>query len=306
MSNRTEGILLLIAAALCWSLGGLLIKLVDLDPVGLAGARSAIAGIAIWLYIRYGMGLQLKEGSKRRAFPSPGWKKQGSLLLGTVAYAGTVTLFVVATKQTTAANAILLQYTAPIWVALLSPLLLKEPTSRVDWIAVIVAFGGMSLFFLDEVSSMARAGDLLALGAGLFFAFCIMSLRKGRDGSALQMVLYGNILAALVCAPFLVGEHLPTEDILPLLLLGVGQLGLGYILFTKGIARVTAVEGALIPVIEPILNPIWVALAISELPSFWSVIGGMIVLIAVTGRALWYARKKNQLTGKSKEMADRL
>jgi len=293
VSDQSRGVLYLLAAAFCWSLGGLLIKLVDLDPIGLAGARSGIAAVMIGLYLWHRFNLHSGNPlEKNRRSVSVGPKERKSLILGTIAYAGTVTFFVVATKQTTAANAILLQYTAPIWVAVLSPLLLHEPTSRVDWIAVLVAFGGMSLFFLDDVSTTARTGDLLAITAGIFFAFCIMALRKGRNGSGMKMVFYGNILTALICSPLLIGESLPVQDIAPLLLLGIAQLGLGYIFFTKGIAHVTAVKGALIPVLEPILNPLWVGLAISEFPSAWSVVGGLIVLGAVTGRGLWYARKK--------------
>ena len=283
MTNSLSGVFFLLAAALCWSTGGLLIKLVDLDPIGLAGARSAIAGLMIWLFIR------------RIRF-----RFSWQLLFGTIAYAGTVILFVVATKTTTAANAILLQYTAPIWVALLSPWLLREKITRIDWLAVILTLGGMSIFFLEELSVQAQTGNLYGIISGVFFAMCILSLRGGRDGSAIEMVLFGNLLTAIVALPFLIGETIYTADILPLVLLGVGQLGLGYILFTKGIARVTAIEGALIPVLEPLLNPIWVVLFVGERPSIHAIIGGIIVLGAVTGRGIYVARaaqkSKRQLT----------
>ena len=294
MSHRTQGILFLLGAALCWSLGGLLIKLVDLEPLGLAGARSGIAAIMIWLYLRYyadffsSPDLPENQGDRSLSFLA----RHRTVILGALTYAATVILFVLATKQTTAANAILLQYTAPVWVALLSPLFLRERTSGLDWIAVILTFGGMSLFFMDNVATTARTGDLLAILSGLFFALCIITLRKGRDGLAVQMVLYGNIVAAIIGLPFLIGHPLHTEDILPLLALGIGQLGLGYLLFARGIAYVTAVEGALIPVIEPILNPLWVALAIGEYPSRWGLIGGLIVLAVITGRGVLKSIKR--------------
>lgn len=218
LTQRSTGVLFLLAASLCWSTGGVLIKLIDLDGVGLAGARSAIAAAAIWLYIR-----TFKVRFNRR------------LLLGVLAYTGTVILFVVATKTTTAANAILLQYTAPVWVALLSPILLREAISRIDWIAIVVTLGGMAVFFLEKLSVQAQIGNLYAVASGIFFALCILSLRLGRDGSAIHMVLLGNILTAVVCAPFLIGSVLPTEDILPLLVLGVGQLALGYIFSPRGL-----------------------------------------------------------------------
>ena len=271
--------LFLLAAALCWSTGGLLIKLIDLDPIGLAGARSAIAGLMIWLFLR------------RVRFTY-----SHQLLLGSLAYAGTVILFVLSTKTTTAANAILLQYTAPVWVALLSPILLREAISRVDWLAVLLALGGMGIFFLEELSVQAQIGNVYGVLSGVFFALCILSLRKGRDGSAIEMVLFGNILTAIIAAPFLMDAslHMHSEDLLPLILLGVGQLGLGYILFTKGIARVTAIEGALIPVLEPLLNPVWVALFVGEHPSVYGIVGGLVVLSAVTGRSMYVARNRTR------------
>lgn len=277
LTQRAAGVLYLVAASLCWSAGGVLIKLIDLQGTALAGARSAIAAVAIWLYVR-----TLRVRITRR------------LLLGVLAYSGTVILFVLATKTTTAANAILLQYTAPVWVALFSPWLLREPISRIDWFAIALTLAGMGIFFLEKLSVQAQIGNLYAVASGLFFALCILSLRLGRDGSAIHMVLLGNILTALVCVPFLFGDSLPSEDILPLIVLGVGQLALGYIFFSKGIAHVSAIDGALIPVLEPILNPTWVALAVNERISRYSIVGGSIVLIAVTGRGVYHAWRSSR------------
>jgi len=283
VSDHVRGSLLLIGAALAWSVGGLLIKLIGLDGLPLAGARSGIAAIPIGLWLRYG------------PRPAGGDRVRGRLTLpvlaGSIAYAGTVILFVMATKQTTAANAILLQYTAPVWVAILSPLLLRESIGRVDVAAITLTLVGMAIFFVDDVSTAARLGDLLGIASGVFFAGCILALRYGRAGAGGWMVFYGNVLAALVGLPFLIGVSLPTGDLLPLVGLGVGQLGLGYLLFMLGIRHVSAVEGALIPVIEPILNPLWVLLAIGERPSLYSVLGGGIVLLAVGGRAWVLGRR---------------
>jgi drug/metabolite transporter (DMT)-like permease len=307
MSERSTGTIMLIGAALCWSLGGVLIKSIDLDPLALAGARSAIAGMMIaLLYPLLKRSATATARTSERAWvsgarhgSSPSLLDRlgvgvGAIVLGGLAYAGTVILFVASTKMTTAANAILLQYTAPIWVVMLSPLLLREKATRLDWITVLVSFIGIAIFLLDSVSPQARLGDLIALLSGLCFALCIIALRHLRGGGGLTVVLVGNMIAAAIALPSIVtaaGQGtLPGNDIGLLLLLGIGQLGLGYILFTKGIARVTAIEGVLIPVIEPILNPLWVALSIGERPSVSSVIGGLIVLIAVTGRGVIAAR----------------
>lgn len=283
MSEQLRGSLFLVGAALAWSIGGLLIKLIDLDGLPLAGLRSGVATIPIWLFLRYGP--SPPGGDRVRG------KLTGPVVAGSIAYAGTVILFVLATKQTTAANAILLQYTAPVWVALLSPLLLRESIGRIDVAAITLTLVGMAIFLVDDVSTSARVGDLFGIASGLFFAGCIIALRYGRAGAGGWMVFYGNLIAALIGIPFLIGTPVSTGDILPLFGLGVVQLGLGYILFMVGIRHVTAVEGALIPVIEPILNPLWVLLAIGERPSLYSLLGGGIVLLAVGGRAWFLARR---------------
>lgn len=266
--------LLLIAAAIVWSFGGLLIKLIGLGPMAIAGARSAVAAVVIWAYARGGRG---------------GFS--GNLLLGAVAYAGTVVFFVMATKMTTAANAILLQYTAPIYVAVLSPWLLRERITAVDWAAVVAAMGGMIFFFLDRLSTDGTIGNILAIVSGVFFALTVIALRREpHGGSSLRIVLAGNILAALVGLPAVATSTVHTIDLLWLLLLGVGQLGFGYILFVHGVRYVPAIEAALIPILEPFLNPLWVMLFYGEQPSAKALVGGLIVVSSVTARGVYKAR----------------
>ncbi|MCC7438274.1 MAG: DMT family transporter [Armatimonadetes bacterium] len=276
MNDQTKGVIFLIAAAAFWSFGGLWIKLISFDSLVIAGGRSAIAAVMIALLAR-----------------GASWKKPTpAVWFGAVAYAGTVLLFVTATKLTTAANAILLQYTAPIHVALLSPWLLNERITRIDWLTVAAVMAGMSFFFLDQLSADGMAGNVLAIVSGLFFALTVIALRRGHTpGAALQMVLFGNILTALIGLPFAVGAAPQGNDLLYLVLLGVVQLGLGYILFVRGVGKVSAIEGALIPMLEPLLNPVWVMLFYGERPSFLSLLGGAFVIAAVTGRGIYLAKK---------------
>ena len=236
MNDQTKGVIFLIAAAAFWSFGGLWIKLISFDSLVIAGGRSAIAAVMIALLAR-----------------GASWKKPTpAVWFGAIAYAGTVLLFVTATKLTTAANAILLQYTAPIHVALLSPWLLNERITRIDWLTVAAVMVGMSFFFLDQLSADGMAGNLLAIVSGVFFALTVNALRRDHaPGAALQMVLFGNILTALIGLPFAVGAVPQGNDLLYLALLGVVQLGLGYILFVRGVGKVSAIEGALIPMLEP-------------------------------------------------------
>lgn len=282
MTDRTRGVLYLICAAVMWSFGGLLIKLITMHPMATAGARSAIAGLALLALTR-----PITARFTRLQF------------LGALCYAGTVILFVLATTATTAANAILLQYTAPIYVALLSFRLLGERITGLDWWAILFVLGGMVLFFLDGLEGGAFVGNVLAVASGVFFALNVVLLRKERHGSPMAIILLGNLMAAVIGLPFLAVTPPTAADLAYLLPLGLFQLALGYLLFVRGVRHVTAIEGTLIPVIEPLLNPLWVALFFGELPSRHAIIGGGIVLATVTVRGLLKAglRSKFKVTG---------
>jgi drug/metabolite transporter (DMT)-like permease len=263
------GIPALIMAALCWSTGGALIKLVDLPPLVVAGWRSLIAG----LFIMCIKGV-------------PGLPRDRVRWSAAISYALCVILFVLATKMTTAANAILLQFTAPIYVALLAPVLLKEPTTRLDWIAILVVMSGIGLFFMDRLSVENVLGNFAGLASGLFYALTLLSFRWQRGNRPYVTVIQGNFLAALLCLPWLLLTPPSFGDVPGLLLLGIFQLAFGYYLYSWAAQYVGAVTAILVTVIEPLLNPIWTYMAVGELPGRYSVIGGMIVLGAVVGRGV--------------------
>lgn len=266
---------LLVATAVLWSLGGLLIKSVPWHPLAVAGGRSAVASLVILLALR------------RPRF-SWSWAQLG----GALAYAGTVILFVCANKTTTAANAILLQYTAPVYVALFGAWFLRERAGLLDWAAILITLGGMFLFFLDRLGAGSLRGNLLAVASGVCFAALALLLRKQKDGSPLESVLLGNVLTALIGLPFVLRAPMSLPAVSGIVLLGTVQLGLSYILYAAAIKRVTALEAILVPVIEPILNPVWVLLFLGERPGPWALAGGVLVIGAVTGRALLsYATK---------------
>ncbi|MGV7930687.1 MAG: DMT family transporter [Spirochaetota bacterium] len=269
---RSAAVACLLGAAFLWSLGGLLIKWISWDALAIAGARSLIAIPVILLYL-----------GRPRFTWSP------AQFGGAVAYAATVICFVLANKLTTAANAILLQYTAPLHVALLGGLLMGEWPKPVAWFALAGAMGGMLLFFMDGLDAGGLCGNLLALASGLSFASLIVTLRMQKDGSPIESVLLGNIITAVVCAPFVLRSAPPREGWVALAILGVFQLGLAYILYSAAIRRVTALEGVLVPVIEPLLNPLWVFLVLGEKPGPWAFAGGAVVLISVTLYSALYA-----------------
>lgn len=276
-TSRSKSLIFLISAALLWSLGGVLVKLITWNPIAIAGGRSAIASIIIIAYLR-----------------KPVIKFSLVQILGALAYAGMVILFILSNKNTTAANAILLQYTAPIYVAILGRWMLNEKASKFDWIIIFSVLCGMVLFFIEDLGSGKILGNLLAVFSGICYAFSVIYMRKQKDGNPIGSVLLGNIIAAVIGLPFMFRSVPNTQSIIGLVLLGVLQLGISYILYSEAIKNVTAIEGIIIPVIEPILNPIWVAIIVGEIPGKLSIIGGLIVLISVTFRCLITTLRPNK------------
>jgi len=206
---------------------------------------------------------------------------------GAIGYALTVVLFVFATRMTTAANAIFLQYTAPIYVALIGRWYLKERASPIDWLVIAVALLGIALFFLDRLTIAGWWGNIIALGSGLAFAAVALFLRKEKAGSPIASIVLGNVIVALAGLPFmLVAPSLDGDSWWRLLLLGTVQLGLPYVFYAAAIKHVTALEATLIPLLEPVLNPLWVMLALGERPGPWAIFGALLVLGAVLGRGL--------------------
>ncbi len=268
-STRAQAIIYLVAASFLWSLGGFFIKWVQWNPVAIAGTRSAISAMLIW-------GVLGK--------PKFTWSKEQ--ILCAVFYAGTVISFVVANKLTTAANAILLQYTAPIYVAVFGFIILKEKTTKLDWSIIGMIVAGMVLFFMDDIEVKSILGNIIAIISGITFAAVVLLMRKQKNESPLESILLGNILTAIIGVPFMFQSVPSSSSWIGLILLGTIQLGLPYILYAKAIKSVTALEAVLIPVIEPIVNPIWVFLLLGEVPGRWSILGGIIVLIAVTLRCM--------------------
>jgi drug/metabolite transporter (DMT)-like permease len=273
---HTRSVLLLIATALCWSLGGLLIKSVDWPPLAVAGGRGLIAALFLLATNR---GLRFHFSRVQ--------------VLGALGYAACTVTFCAATKLTTAANAILLQYTAPVWVALFGAWFLGERTTRADWFTIAAVLAGMALFFADNLELANLLGNTLAVLSGLSFAGMTIALRRQKDTSASESIILGNLLAFAIGLPWIVGAPALTPGgWLALGLLGTVQLGVAYWLYARAIKHVTALEAVLIPVIEPILNPLWVLLATGEKPSRLALVGGMIVLTAITLRAVASVRAK--------------
>ena len=262
------------AAALLWSTGGLAIKLVPLPALGVAFWRSFVSAIFLVAVFR----------------PARARWRHASISTSLI-YALMILSFVSATKMTTAANAIFLQYTGPLYVLAFAPFLLKERFRRVDAAAVGVALAGMSFFFVGRLDPGALAGNLVAVVSGFFFGLTILMLRRDASGDAIPSVIAGNLLAAALACPLAWGHlGLDGHGILLVLFLGIVQLGISYVLFLRGLTVVPAAEASLIGMLEPMFNPLWAFLGLGERPSTWALLGGAIVLCAVGGRTIFGAR----------------
>jgi len=284
--NNFPPIAFVLLAVLLWSTGGLFIKGTTLDAFSVNLGRSLFAAVTVAIFT-YHKGLKLN----------------GFTLLTSFLYAGTLSFFVYANKTTTAANAIFLQYTAPIYILILAPFILKEKFRASDLITVIVCLAGMSLFFLETPGAENRLatnifrGNIAALVSGVFFGLYFILLRHPRslenENPALS-VFYGNIIIVLLMFPLIFNNppaQISSNDILAILFLGIFQIGIAYVLFTKGIAEgVRSLDASIVGFVEPLLNPIWVFLILGERPSQWAILGGAIIIAAV----IFHSVKSNQ------------
>jgi len=271
-----------LGAATIWSTGGLFIKATTLSGPQISFGRSLLAAITVALLTR-------REGFGLNRYTA----------LASVLYAALLMLFVLATKQTTAANAIFLQYTAPVYVLLLEPLLYKEKFRRRDLITVTICVAGMSLFFVGKLRPQDVTGNLLALCSGVCFAFYFLLLRhsSARDVNRASSVIYGNLLVVLVTAPAGLAalQQISLADAGRVAYLGIVQIGFAYLLFTLAMARgVRSLDAGIIGYIEPVLNPIWVFIFIGERPSQWAILGGAIIIAAVLGHMLIDPKAKSE------------
>lgn len=260
---------LVVMAVLLWSTGGLLIKLTTIDAYQVTFFRSLFAAVTVLLLTR-------KQGLRINGFG----------ILTSVIYALLLFLFVWATKKTTAANAIFLQYTAPIYILLLAPFIIGEKFHWRDLVTVVVVLAGMSLFFVGQLRFEDYQGNIAALFSGIFLGLYIMLLRHPKaDGfNPAIAVIYGNFLLALINAPTGISAipSMTFMDWFAVTFLGIFQIGVSYILFIRGVRGGTRpLDASLIGFIEPLLNPVWVFIFVGERPSRWALLGGGIIVAAI-------------------------
>lgn len=274
LEARTQagrGRLLVFAAALLWSLAGVFIKFLDLPPLTIVFYRSLFAALIFTPFIR--------RSDARWNAP---------VLLSVLAYTAAISAFVAANKLTTAANAIVLQYTAPIFVFLFARLVLGERISRLNGLALGVSMIGVAVISLDSAGEPEMAGVLLAIVSGVLFAAYMINLRRTQSVSPVYLTWINNVACALLLLWIVKSQlALATNEVLILVVMGGVQLGLPYYLFSKGLQTISLQEASLIALIEPVLNPLWVALVVGEIPSLATIAGGGLILVGLSVRYVW-------------------
>ena len=269
-SAAAKGALFVFLSAVFFSIGGLFMKLIPWNGLAINSARNVFSVLVLAVFFRI----------RRHKLVI-----NRTVLIGALAIVGTNILYSLANKLTTAGNTIILQFTAPIWVMVFSSLLLKKKPGRLDLIAAAFVFAGVICFFVDSLSSGHLTGDLLALLSGIFYAGVFM-MNAREDSDSLSSVLIGMVLNVLTGLPFLIREQpfLAGMDVwTPVLVLGIFQLGLAYVFLTEGLAITPPVTASLISGIEPVLNPLLVAVFYGEMLTPLSLVGAAIVFLSVIG-----------------------
>jgi len=273
--NHKKAVLLLVITSILWSFSGICIKLMSWNGFAIAGLRGLLAAVVMLIAI------------KRPRFPHNPYQ-----IAAILCYAGLVTLMVTSTKLTTAANAILLQYTAPVYSALLGYLVLKERVRKEDIITILLVLSGLVIFLYDGLAGGRLTGNLLALLSGVCYGAMNVFMRKGADSAPGENVFWGNIIVFLLTLPFFGKLEMSPLNIGVILFLGFIQLGLAYVLYSRAISHVPALEATVITVLEPILSPVWVMLFYGENPGVLTIIGGVIVLTSICGKELFVRNHK--------------
>jgi len=265
----------MVAASLCWSLGGLCIKFIPWDAMSIIGIRAALAALVFAVY-RRSVRVELTKSN----------------VLSAVCLAATTILYVFANKLTTAAAAILLQFTAPIFIILIQFIFYRHRPKLSEAAAVSITILGMLLFFADRLEPGGALGNLLAIGSGLSFAG-VFVCNKRPDTNPDQALFLGFLINTVAGMPFFFLDHTVTADHRAwffAILLGTVQVGLAYIFFSAGIRRTAALLACLITALEPVLNPFWVALATGEMPGRFALAGGAVIFLTVVAYNVWAAK----------------
>ena len=278
MKKEHIGILEMIACAMLWSIAGIFIKLLPWHGLAVASLRSLIAGTTVAIY----MALRHYRFSLNRRTLTAGF------------FAGATYLcFVMANKLTTAANAIVLQFTSPVFIVLFSALLYRTKIRKADLAVVLIVLGGITLFFFDRLGPSTAAGNLVAIASGAFMAGMYLSVDRLALQERFSAIVIGQAFTFLAGLPtvLMTRPELNGTTLACILILGVFQLGLSYILYVRASASCPALACCLLGAVEPLLNPVWVMIFDGETPGPFALAGGLVVITAVTAWTVWDGRQ---------------
>ena len=282
-----NGPVALIICSVLWSTGGIFLKNIEWNGIAIAGIRSLIAGSFMLLVTRQGLHFSIRDEKGRL-------DKDSTIVywLAAIFYALTMIMFVAANKLTTSANAILLQYTCPVYIILLAPFLTGEKNRPSDYVTIVGVMLGIILFFADGLESGNQFGNILAALSGLSYGLATIFMRRCRGYSGGAMTL-SHMITAVVCLPFVVQSGMPDlKSIFFLLLVGIVTIGIPSILYTIGIKNVRTLTVSFITMLEPVLNPVWVIIFVGEVPSTKTILGGLLILGFIMIRSFIQNRKK--------------
>jgi len=275
--SNYKGPLYMAAASFCWSLGGLCLKFVPWNVLSIIGLRALLAAVVFAIF-RKSVKVKLTRGN----------------ILAAVFLSGTTILFVFANRLTTAAAAVTLQFTAPAFILLIHFILYRKKPKLSEVLAVLVTVLGMLLFFADDLDTGHMLGNVLAVFSGLTFA-CVFVCNRRPDTQPEHSIMLGFLINTVLWTPFAFFDSSITADIVPwafILLMGVVQVGLAYVFFNIGIKTTPALLGCLIVALEPVLNPVWVAIFTDERPGRFALIGGIVIVLTVVAYNMWETRSK--------------
>ena len=264
--DKRKGLLLVLLGAIAFSLGGVFIKFIPWNPIAINGGRCIFSSMVIAAYL-YFSGHKVKINK--------------TVLLGALCVGSMMLCYVASIKLTSAANAIVLEYTAPIFVIILEAFLFHREIRKIDIIICQLVFLGIGIVMIDGLGKGHVAGDLIALASGVFYALTIM-LNEFENGDSLSSVLLGHILMAIIGLPFIFREtDFSASTLLLVAALGLFQAGAGYTLLSVGLKYADPISASLIASIEPVLNPVLVSLFYHEHMGINTIIGGLIVIVSI-------------------------
>lgn len=269
MAKEKSAMFQMIICSFLWSIAGIIIKLIDANPFVISGFRSLFSALTVFVFM---MIAKTKFVINKKA------------VIMALCMSLVFLLFVSANKLTTAANAIVLQFTAPVFVLIVSSVFLKQKLKKADVIATVITLFGIALFFFDELDRGHLLGNIIAIAAGFFLGVMFVCASNIDMNEKMTGTLLAHIITASIGIPFMffTKNTINADAMWLFVLLGVVQLGIPYILLCYASRYISPVASSLLSVIEPLLNPVWVAIFYNEIPGVMAFVGGVVIIVTIT------------------------